>query len=350
MSISWGNWDVRFYAAEAWVSLAPRFAAERPAIVDRIGEILADHRSAVRLQAAQNLQVICVAAPKRMWEMGERIAAAETNSQVLTAYLARSLRKFSHAEPERCEHILSIAKGRFDDFADDTSGRDHIQECLGGWAAQLHVGQGRPLASAWLDEWSADPERYQPALNAYTSSLRGALFSRYAVDAEQGDREMNDRAQGGLARVLRRALDISGETHAVLVSDAPDEEKRAAAPRYSAAEHVIYQAMNQLYFGSGASADDKEDGPGLNNAETKARFLGDYAEVLGLLRRSREPVRCVRIRVRAASASRRAMASKTAECSTKTCCSPLLVERSDMPWKRMPTAMCSSSACMAVEK
>lgn len=289
MSISWGNWEVRVYAAEAWISLAPRFAVERPEIVDRIGEILTDHQPAVRLQAAQNLQVISVVASERMWEMGERIAAAETNAEVLTAYLGRSLRRFSHAEPERCEHILSIAKGRLDDFADDTGGRDHIQECLGGWAAQLQAGQGRPLASAWLDEWAADPERFRNALSAYTSSLRAAFFRRYAADAEQGDRAMNERAQEGLAKILGQALDISAKTRAVLVSDAPDEEKRAAGTGYSAAERVIHHAMNQLYFGAGVRAEDKEDGPGLNNAGAKARFLADYADILALLRRSREP-------------------------------------------------------------
>ena len=84
MSISWGNLSVRVYAAEAWVSLAPRFAEERPQIVDQIEAILQDDEPAVRLQAAQNLQVICKAAPNRMWSMGERIAASESNEQILT--------------------------------------------------------------------------------------------------------------------------------------------------------------------------------------------------------------------------------------------------------------------------
>lgn len=287
--MSWWNGDVRVYAAEAWISLAPRFGAERSEIVDRIHEILTDPQPAVRLQAAQNLQVICLAAPERMWEMGERIASAETDAHVLTAYLCRSLHRLRHAEPERCEHILAIAKGRLDDFADDASGRNHLQECLGGWASRLQAWQGRPLASAWLDEWAADPERFQHALNAYTSSLRGAFFSRYAADAEQGDREMNDRAQEGLAKILGPALDISVKAHAVLASNVPDGEKRVAAQEYLAAEKVIHHAMNQLYFGAGTSAEGKESGPALNNEGMKGRFLVDYADILGLLRRSREP-------------------------------------------------------------
>lgn len=289
MSIIWGNWAVRVYAADAWISLAPRFAAERPEIVDRIGEILTDHHPAVRLKAAQNLHVICVAASERMWEMGERIAEAETNTQVLTAYLNRSLRRFSHSEVGRCEHILSIVKDRLSSFADEARERDHIQRCLGGWVAQLQAGQGRPLASAWLNEWAVDPERFKDALNAYTSSLRETFFARYAADAEQDNREMNDRAQEGLAKILGLALDISAKAHAVLISDAQDEEKRAADIKYSAAERVIYHAMNQLYFGAGGRAKDKKDVCGLNNTETKARFLIDYADILVLLRRSHEP-------------------------------------------------------------
>lgn len=288
MSISWGNLSVRVYAAEAWVSLASKFAEARPDIVDRIEVILRDDEPAVRLQAAQNLQVICKAAPDRMWSMGERLAAEEADDQVLIAYLNRSMRRFSHAEPERCEKILTIAKGRLGEFTKDGA-RDRLQECLGGWVAQLYAGQGRPLTREWLEDWSADPEQFQDALNAYTSCLRGSFFGRYAADAEHGAKDMCDRAQEGLNAILAPALDVSAKSHAVLLSDATHEEKTAAGKRYSAAEHVIHHAMNQLYFGAGARADDREDGPGLNNAGAKARFLVDYAGLLALLQRSREP-------------------------------------------------------------
>lgn len=289
MSISWGNLSVRVYAAEAWVTLASRFAEERPEIVDRIEAILQDDEPAVRLQAARNLQVICKAAPDRMWSMGKRIASSECDEQILTSYLSHAVRRFSHAEPERCERILTEAKNRLSEFSDEDGSGDHLQECLGGWAAQLHAAQGRQIARAWIEEWAADPQRFQEALNAYTSSLRGALFGRYAADATQGDRDMCDRAQEGLKAILWPALTISAKERAVLMSATTHEEKKAAGERYSAAEHVIYHAMMQLYFGAGARAEDKEDGPGLNNPDAKSRFLADYAAILGLLQQSREP-------------------------------------------------------------
>ncbi len=42
MSLSWGGRDVRVYAPEAWVSLAPQFAADHPHIFDQIEAMLAD--------------------------------------------------------------------------------------------------------------------------------------------------------------------------------------------------------------------------------------------------------------------------------------------------------------------
>lgn len=99
MSLSWGNWDVRVYAAESWVSLAPRFAADNPHIVDMLETMLGDPVPQVRLQVARNLQVISVAAPDRMWEMAYRVASSEPHEGVLASFLGVFLRKFTWAEP-----------------------------------------------------------------------------------------------------------------------------------------------------------------------------------------------------------------------------------------------------------
>ncbi|HFF2845360.1 TPA: hypothetical protein ACGCEE_003149 [Stenotrophomonas maltophilia] len=288
MSISWGNLSVRVYAAKSWISLAPRHAEERPEIVDQIEAILRDEERAVRLQAAQNLHVISKAAPDRMWAMGERIASSEADEQVLVSYLSGTLRRFSHAEPRRCERLLMLANDRLDAFY-DKDGSSLLRECLGGWAAQLGAGQGRPIARIWLEGWAADPLHFQDALNAYTSRLRSTFFARYRADAKESDRDMCDRAQDGLKVVLMQALAISVKEHATLMSATSQEESRPAGERYIAAERVIHHAMNQLYFGAGVRTQDSAAGLALNNRETKSRFLADYAEILQLLQKSREP-------------------------------------------------------------
>lgn len=290
MSISWGNRDVRVYAAEAWVSLAPRFAAEYPIIIEHFEAILADPVPAVRLQVAQNLQVICVAAPERMWAMGERTATQETDIGILASYLNRSMRRFSHSDTERCEAVLSIVKGRLDDgLGLDHQGHDLLQESLGGWMAQLFAGQGRVLARTWLEGWATDPERYGDLLNSFTSSLRKAFFHRYDPTAEAEACAMCDRSQEGLALILTSATTISAGAYSVLASDPAEADKQAARQRYSAAEKVVHHAMNQLYFGSGAHAGSPEGVAGLPNPAAMTRFLSDYAAILALLASAREP-------------------------------------------------------------
>jgi hypothetical protein len=289
LSIGWGTSSVRVYAAEAWVSLAPRFAAEHATIVDNIDAILNDPVPAVRLQAARNLQVISVAGREKMWSMGERIAETETSDGVLTSYLNHSLLRFSHAEPERCEAILAMVRRRLAEFASSGGAQNRIQESLGNWVAQLFAGQGRPLLGDWLREWAADPEENGDVLNSYCSSLRSAFFGRYAPDAETGDRDMCDRAQSGMETILAPAIRLSSGAQWVFRSDATEDEKEAAGRAYKAAERVIHHAMNQLYFGSGAHADDRDGGLSLADDDAKGRFLTDYAEILALLRQSHEP-------------------------------------------------------------
>lgn len=290
MSVSWGNWDVRVYAAEAWVSLAPRFALEHPTIVDRLEAILDDPVPAVRLQAAQNLQVICKAAPERMWAMGERIAMQEPDAEILASYLNHAMRHLSHSEPECCEAVLSIVKERLDgDLAGEHAGRDLLQPSLGGWTVQLFVGQGRALTRTWLEEWAVDPERYGDLLDSFASALREVFFLRYRPEAEAEACAMCDRAQESLALILTHATTISADAYSVLASDAAEADKQVAGKRYRAAEKVIHHAMSQLYFGSGSCAGNREREPGLPDAAAMARFLTDYANILALLASSREP-------------------------------------------------------------
>jgi len=291
MNITWGNWDVRVYAAEAWVSLASRFAAEHPCIVDEIEAMLADSVPAVRLQVAQNLQVIYHAAPDRMWTMGERIVSQETNNEIIAAYLSQALGPFSHSDPDRCEAMLSIVIERLDgDLASDDRGRLFLEESLGNWCEQLVVEQGRVLPSTWLERWATDPQRYGRLLDSFLSLLREALFRRYRPGSDTDACALCDRAQESLKLILRSATTISCEAHgAYASSNTTEADKQAIRDRYSAAENLIRHAMNQLYFGSGAYQSDSKDEPGLPNIASMQSFLNDYLDILALLASSHEP-------------------------------------------------------------
>lgn len=290
MSIRWGNSAVRVYAAEAWVSLASRFAAEHPSIVHQLEIILSDPAPAVRLQVAQDLHVIYAAAPERMWAMAERIVNEEPEDEIVIAYLNRSLWHLSHADPERCEAMLGVVIRRLgSDLGRNERERTYLLESIGGWAAQLFAGQGRAPARTWLEDWTADLQRNGELLGSFTSHLRAAFFHRYDASGEPDARAMCDRAQDALALILASATTVSASAYSVYASDADESEKEAARERYGEAEKLIHQAMNQLYFGSGAHAPDRESGPGLPNPSAMRRFLTDYQEILALLACTREP-------------------------------------------------------------
>jgi hypothetical protein len=291
MSISWGNSAVRVYAAEAWVSLASRFAAEYPGLADQLEIILSDPAPAVRLQVAENLHVIYAAAPERMWTMAERFVSVEPEVEIVVAYLNRSMWHLTHADPGRCEAMLDVVIRRFGggDLGCGDRGRTYLLESIGGLAAQLFAGQGRARARTWLDDWTADIRRYGELLGFFTSHLRAAFFHRYDTSTEPDAGAMCDRAQAALAQILASATAISASAYRVHASDPGESEKEAARERYGEAEKLIHHAMSQLYFGSGAHGRDREDGPGLPNPAAMRQFLTDYHEVLALFACTREP-------------------------------------------------------------
>jgi len=291
MNLSWGNLDVRVYAAEAWVSLAPRFAADNPHIIDMLETMVVDPVPQVRLQVACNLQVICKAAPERMWAIANRVATEEPHDGVLASFLNGFLRKFNWAEPERCEAIIDIVRGRMPIAPSDAKrSRDDVQTALGGFAAQLWAGQGRDAARGWLEDWAADPVENSGVLSNYCSNLRGAFFHRYDGSKETGASEMTDRAQYGLELILRSTTSVSAQQYAIATDDARRSvEREAAGKAYHTAESVTHHAMNQIYFGSGANANDQRPALGLPDHPAMTRFLSDYAACLDLFAASGNP-------------------------------------------------------------
>jgi hypothetical protein len=297
MNLGWGNWDVRVYAAESWVSLAPRFASEHPVILDSLVSSLGDPVAAVRLQFVQNLQVIGAADPERMWKLAECVAATEKHPDVLAALLYCSLTRFGRSDPMRCEALLTTVKNRLSkgQFPSDQD-HNHVPEALGQWVAILFVGQGRPMAKAWLEEFAADHVRYFAALHTFVGMLRAGLFDRYRSDATAESRSLCDRSQEGLRIVLTQMSQTAAEARAVLVSSPNEVARDAAIKSYRAAGMLVQHTVNQLYFGSGAYATQQsqqtgqeEDPPGLFDVRTKAQFLDDYADTLAMLASSQEP-------------------------------------------------------------
>lgn len=288
---------MRVYAAKSWVSLAPRFISEHPVIPDSLVSSLGDPVPAVRVQFVQNMQVISAVDPERMWHLAEHVAAMENHPDVVAALLCHLLVSFSRSNPMRCETLLTTVKNRLSTGQLPADGdRNHLPNALGQWLTILYVGQGRPMAKAWLEEFAADPGRYSATLRTFVGMLRGHLFDRYRSDATEESRSICDRSQEGLRIVLTQMSQIAAEARSVLVSG-PDEVTRdSAIQRYRAAGMLVEGAVNQLYFGSGAYAarqsqqtSQEEDPAVLIDVTARAQFLNDYADTLAMLASSQEP-------------------------------------------------------------
>ncbi|MBY6046704.1 ATP-binding protein [Vannielia litorea] len=289
-SLSWGNWEVRVYAAGAYVSLADRFGETYGEIVEIFDAILADPVPQVRLQAAQSLQVLSRIAIDNMWELAEQVARDEPHTGVLSSFLHHVIPRFTWHDVEKCKEIIEIVRARREAVErDDKPGRDEVAEQLGGLTAQLWCWQEEPVALEWLTSWADDPAAHCEYFTAFLSMLRGAFFTRYA-SGEERDARLSDRSQRAAMIIVEACSTAAVASHAAVTKDEVDGDARdAAIATYKAAESIIGHLMNQLYFGSGAHADNREAATGLTSTETMRRFLDDYRPMLALLAASHEP-------------------------------------------------------------
>jgi hypothetical protein len=289
-SLSWSNWDVRVYAADAYVSLADRFGEDHGEIVDMFDAILADPVPQVRLQAAQNLQVLRRIALGKMWTLAELVARDEPHIGVLSTFLHYVLPCFTWNDVEKSKAIIEIVRARHESVKrDDKLGRDKVAEQLGGLTAQLWCWQEETLALEWLKAWAGDLAAHDEFFISFLSTLRGAFFARYA-SGEERDAGLADRSQQAAMLVLQACSAAAEASHAAVTGGAVEgAERDAAIASYRAAESVIDHAMNQLYFGSGAYPDNREAAVGLMSVDAMRRFLVDYCPMLALLAASHEP-------------------------------------------------------------
>lgn len=289
-SLSWGNWEVRVYAAQAYVELARRFGETHGELVGKFDVMLADPVPQVRLQAAERLLVLWHVAREKMWDLAKQVARDEPHAEVLASFLHYVVPGVTWQDVEKCKAIIEIVRARREAVErDDKPGRDRVAEQLGGLTAKLWCWQEEAIALEWLKAWLDDPAAHRGFFTSFLSMLRGAFFARYA-SGEERDAGLADRSQQAAMVILQACSAASGACHAALVGETVEgAEREAAIATYKAAESVIGNLMNQVYFGSGAHADNREAKIGLTSPDTRHRFLVDYRPMLALLATSHEP-------------------------------------------------------------
>ena len=225
-----------------------------------------------------------------MWDLAEQVARDEPHTEVLASFLHYVVPRVTWQDVEKCKAIIEIVRARREAVErDDKPGREEVAEQLGGLTAQLWCWQEEAIALEWLKAWAGDPAAHREFFTSFLSMQRGAFFARYA-SGEERDAGLADRSQQA-AMVVLEACSAAGEaSHAALrTGRSRAAECDAALATYKAAESVIGHLMNQLYFGSGAYADNCKAAVGLMSADTMRRFLVDYRPMLALLAASHEP-------------------------------------------------------------
>ncbi len=282
--MSWGNWDVRVYAASSLVALAPRFAGVRPGIIDRMAVCLRDPTPAVRLQVARALNVLWDVARDRMWSIIQEVADRETHEGVLHFFAGGTLSRLSHPEPRTSaatldrvlEHDWAVRR----DALDSTRSRDG--EAFAHLASFLYVVRGQDLAWNWFERWASELRYGAAYVVPMLHDLREVFFFPYAAEPKPERLEMAARARKLLDLVVGAAVTAVTEARPHLLGSPSQDAIETWRPLYEAGDGVFDAVCSQFYLGSGAfrSRGDPEAEIGLSTSVAKQRFLADHAAIL----------------------------------------------------------------------
>lgn len=281
-SLSWGNWDIRVYVASSTAALAMRFGDQQPALIEEMAYFLDDPVPTVRLQAVERLNALWGIARPRMWELCHKVSQSENNVAVLTFFVGGPLSRIANGETERALSLLAQILERIG-RAPKESGRDQFCEAVGSMVGNAYVFRGSTSAWQWLQRWSRDLVEGQRYLQPILHTLRDIFFLRYRAAPTQDQLQLQERAM----HLLQMLVDSAGKS--ITEATLRFNEQEPASPGnlqwkrlYAAGDQVIDQAVNQLYFGSGAyqAKQPDSDNPGVSTPSAKLAFLRDYSAIL----------------------------------------------------------------------
>ncbi len=279
---SWGNWDVRVFAASSLMALATRFGGTRPDIVDRIEASLRDPAAAVRLQAVRELHALRYVAPHRMWALATQVAQSEPQRSLLGFFAGGTLSALAHAEPFSCAQILDLILERDWAGSIDRGGanRAGVEEAFANLAAHLCVVYEQSIGWKWIKLWTSDLTRGGSYLVAMLHDLRPAFFFSYLPEPKREQVEIAKRARQLLDQIVAAGVGALAKARPNLQGLPPADSGEIWRPLYEAGDAVIDQVCNQLYFGSGAVRSPQDRQVGLRTSLDKSRFLSDYNQIV----------------------------------------------------------------------
>ena len=278
-TMSWGNWDVRVYAAQGYLALARRGldASFEP----RLRKMLGDPVPTVRHQISRALNTLWDVARPTMWELMDCVAEHEDHPEVLAFFVSGPMGRMIGAEQDRCAVILSkVLRAAEANAVAREEGRSELAEAVAGIAAHLWLGRGHATAKQWIDGWIANLAVGQRFVERLISELRAPLFLKWdeKIEADRAATIQN-RSRELLAAIVDAEIASLNEAQALL----REGQKELGLPLYRRSGQQLEHAANQLYFGSGASTATRGNSNfsiSLSDRHRKAEFIAEYGDIL----------------------------------------------------------------------
>lgn len=290
-SLGWGNWDIRVYVASSTTALTMRFADQQPALIEEMARFLDDPVPTVRLKVVERLNGLWDIARPRMWELCEKVSQSENHIGVLTFFVGGPLSRVANGETERALTLLAQMLERIG-RAPKEGERDQFCETVGSMVGNAYVFRNSTSAWQWLQRWSCDLVGSQRYLQPILHTLRDIFFLRYRAAPTQDQLLRQERAM----HLLQMLIDSAGRSITEAKLQFNEQEPESPESKlwkrvHAAGDLVIDQAVNQLYFGSGAyqAKRPESENPGLSTPGSKLAFLRDYGSILDAIASSGSP-------------------------------------------------------------
>ena len=274
-STSWGSPSARIEAAQLALDFTLKRADVYPHLQEIIDQMLTDPHPAVRMNTAVRLIRIWDIDRPRFWVRAEKLIANEDNRAVLDNFIAQLSAVVWHgAARQVADLVLPLLTRLEENDARNKSIRPHlIQMTLLFWM-KLEFTDAKAIVEAWV----AKPIDY---VNEVCEAIR------WLRDASAAGLRGPDEDQLAKHRVhaIRLLTEVVAKAGQVLVEYGDFSNlNEAQIARAQSAIEIIDTACQQLYFCSGAFANQNEqDKAPTMTAENMRVFLTEITPILGTI-------------------------------------------------------------------
>jgi hypothetical protein len=240
-------------------------------IFSEVAALTNDPSAAVRFTFAQNIGSLWEFRRDDLWRIAEQYIAGESNSDVLraiTGFLCRAV----HHDLEKVEDLALQLLPRAG-LEEDPQG-DRIVEGIASIVAVLWTQHERPRANSLIATWLAEPEKYESELRRVISTMRDHVVGGY-ISGKAADIALRKNIQ----RLANEIVDRAAAFLDAYCSKGDGQVSEPERDRVRVCARLVDHVGDQLYFSSGASADQGEEVL-LAGDESKRAFLRDMTPLM----------------------------------------------------------------------